>query len=215
MPDAPRPDFDGPITLVIFDLDGVLCDWQPRRRLELLSRISGKDPEWIQQATFNSSFETDAEAGAYPTGEAYLAEFNRRLEFPLSREQWVAARQAAMQPSLPMVELVRSLLGRVSVAVLTNNGALLRDTMPLLMPELYSVLGSHIHVSCDLGARKPDPAVYLRLLDRYHRRPEEALFIDDSERNVRGAREAGLRGLRFTSASELIEQLKTRLSGIS
>ena len=215
MPDPQsEPSLNRSIGLVIFDLDGVLCDWHPHRRLEFLSQLSGRDSEWIRRTIFDSAFETAAETGAYPTGEAYLAGFNQQLGFALSRQQWVTARQAAMQPRPAMLGLVRALLRHVSVAVLTNNGALLRETLPDLIPDLHALLGQHIHVTCDLGARKPDPTAFLRLLDHYRRLPEESLFIDDSERNVQGARAAGLQGLLFTGEPDLIEQLKARFADI-
>ena len=104
MPDPQsEPSLNRSIGLVIFDLDGVLCDWHPHRRLEFLSQLSGRDSEWIRRTIFDSAFETGAETGAYPTGEAYLAGFNQQLGFALSRQQWVTARQAAMRPRPAML----------------------------------------------------------------------------------------------------------------
>jgi hypothetical protein len=88
-----------PLRLVAFDLDGVLCDFHPARRLAYLADLTGEEPGRIQAAIWDSEFERNAEAGAYPTGDAYLREFNRRLGFPLARAQWVESRQRAMAAS--------------------------------------------------------------------------------------------------------------------
>lgn len=46
---------------------------------------------------------------------------------------------------------------------------------------------------------KPDKLIYERLLEKYHIAPEEALFFDDREENVRAAEEFGIHGILFTS----------------
>lgn len=54
--------------------------------------------------------------------------------------------------------------------------------------------------SCHLGARKPDPDFFERLLGRLGCAPEHTLFIDDRAANVEAARAVGLRAHRFTDA---------------
>jgi len=57
--------------------------------------------------------------------------------------------------------------------------------------------------SCHLGARKPDPAFYTRLLDTVGRPASQVLFVDDREDNVEAARAVGLRAHRFEDAEVL------------
>ena len=53
-----------------------------------------------------------------------------------------------------------------------------------------------IIVSAEVGAPKPDAAIFLAALDELRRGPAEAVFVGDSlETDVLGARVAGLRGL--------------------
>ena len=54
---------------------------------------------------------------------------------------------------------------------------------------------------------KPDPAIYYLALDRFHVKPAEALFVDDREINVEGARAVGMHAHLFVGA----EDLRTRL----
>ena len=56
---------------------------------------------------------------------------------------------------------------------------------------------------------KPDPAIYYLALDRFGLRPDEALFIDDREINVQGARAVGMHAHLFVDA----EDLRRRLEG--
>jgi len=49
-----------------------------------------------------------------------------------------------------------------------------------------------IHYSHEMGQRKPDPQAFLSLCSRHRIDPNKAIFIDDSEQHVEGARQAGL-----------------------
>jgi putative hydrolase of the HAD superfamily len=67
-----------------------------------------------------------------------------------------------------------------------------------------------VTLSCEVRLVKPERAIYERCLEGVALRPEQALFIDDREVNVRAAREAGLRALRFES----VERLRSDLEGL-
>jgi putative hydrolase of the HAD superfamily len=61
--------------------------------------------------------------------------------------------------------------------------------------------------SCYLGLRKPDLAIYKRAVDILGRSPERILFIDDREENVDGAIAVGMKGIRFSGAEALRQEL--------
>ncbi len=62
-------------------------------------------------------------------------------------------------------------------------------------------------LSCSVGARKPEKAIYEAAVRAAGVPAERCLFIDDLEENVRGARAAGMRALRFKSAAQLRREL--------
>ena len=55
---------------------------------------------------------------------------------------------------------------------------------------------------------KPDPAIYHLILDRYHLKAQECVFIDDTQANVDGARAVGIHALRFENQAQAKEELK-------
>jgi 2-haloacid dehalogenase len=59
---------------------------------------------------------------------------------------------------------------------------------------------------------KPDPAIYYLALDRFGLKPAEALFIDDREINVEGARAVGMQAHLFTTAEDL--RLRLQAEGL-
>ncbi|RMG43514.1 MAG: haloacid dehalogenase [Acidobacteria bacterium] len=69
------------------------------------------------------------------------------------------------------------------------------------------------HPSYEVGARKPDPEYFLRVARRIGVRPSAILFVDDRERNVRGAASLGIPSLRFDSATQLRRDLRPLLRG--
>jgi putative hydrolase of the HAD superfamily len=203
------------IELVVFDMDGVLVQLDRARRLALLAELTGKDTTFLQAVIWDSDFEQSAEAGVYPTGAEYLGELNRRAQSTLSREQWVRARREATSVHLDALELARELSARCEIALLTNNGSLLHEALPEIVPELYALFGARAHASFQFNARKPEPSVFTRLLARYGVEPACAVFVDDDETFVTGARRAGLHGITFRGIAELrvrLAELGLRIS---
>ena len=62
---------------------------------------------------------------------------------------------------------------------------------------------------------KPDADIYLEALRRDGMKPEETLFVDDSEKNVRGAEAVGIHGLYVETNSDWREQLDARLKELN
>lgn len=202
------PASDAAFDLVAFDLDNVLYDFEPARRRAFLAARLGVDAEWLQATLWDSDFERAAEAGAYPSGAAYLAEFNARLGRAIDVATWIDARRAAMAPRPGMLALVGAVASRKRVAVLTNNGMLVQETLDRLTPELWALLGEHVHASARLGARKPDVVVFERLAARYACATSRTLFVDDDPEYVAGARAAGMHALQFVGEAALARELR-------
>lgn len=72
-------------------------------------------------------------------------------------------------------------------------------------------------ISAEAKASKPDSRIYNILIDKYSLVPDECLFIDDLEVNVKAAEETGMKGLvtfgRIGISSEIENKLKTIVSG--
>lgn len=192
---------------VIFDMDDVLCRYDLGRRLRALSRITGKMPRDIRAAIWDSGFEDAADSGGYQDPEVYLSEFGERIGYPLSRDEWVAARHEAMQPWPEMLELAARIGAQVRIALYTNNGPLTKAALGQLFPEVAAVFPER-YFSFEFGTKKPDPASFTLLMQRMGLAPERCWFIDDKRSNVTGARMAGLRGHHFRSREQLLPEIE-------
>ncbi|MGK2854536.1 MAG: HAD-IA family hydrolase, partial [Microbacteriaceae bacterium] len=178
--------------LFIFDMDNVLFryDWRVRRKG--LSELSGLDFFELRRRWWHDDGEWAAEAGAWPTAAAYLEAFSNAIEVRLSPEQWLANRRSAMQLVPEALSAVARARELGEVTLLTNNNPMVAENLAELAPELVPLFGEHLHASCEYGARKPDPLVFLRVLDQYLVDAPEAFFADDMAANVRAARSVGI-----------------------
>jgi putative hydrolase of the HAD superfamily len=197
------------IKFVIFDMDLVLYDYDHQIRLKLLEDLTGRPAAEIDQSVWGGPHENAAEAGNPATSEAYLEQFARLLEYPIDFETWADVRRQMMRARPDVLSLVRNLKTTAEVALLTNNGMLLKEALPVCAPETVEIFGEKAHVSAEFGVRKPDPLIYERVCSRYGYRPEESAFVDDREENVEGALSAGLTGHLYETAEGLETFLRT------
>jgi HAD superfamily hydrolase (TIGR01509 family) len=199
--EAGDPAWLGSRPVLIFDLGGVILDWNPRHlfrkvipdeqtREWFLSEVCG--PDWNRQMDAGLSF-----------GEA-VADLARR--HPGHRE-WISAYHQRWPEMLngPVPgtsELITELhqAGRPLYAI-SNFPA---EKFPVTL-EAFPVLRlfRDIVISSSLGLCKPDPRIFQVALERFGVTAADCLFIDDVPANVAGARAAGLAAVRFTSAAEL------------
>ena len=68
----------------------------------------------------------------------------------------------------------------------------------------------HFCLSCEVMATKPDPQAFLSTLERLGVAPESCVFVDDSDSNVRGAREVGIDAIQFVGAAALANEFQQR-----
>jgi glucose-1-phosphatase len=194
------------ISLILFDLNGVLYRYDRDARVARLAAMAGSTPEAVLAAIWQSGFEDEGDAGAFDA-DAYLAGFGARLEFPLGEGEWLEAQLAAVSPIAASLELLQHLRPGVSCAVLTNNNKLIQRHFARLYPQIGALVAGRSFVSAEFGARKPDPEVYRRCLAAMGASAGQTLFVDDSAANVAGAVEAGLHGLRYVDPPTLERDL--------
>ena len=188
-------------------MDDVLCAYHVDIRIAALAEITGKAADSIRASIWETDFLEQSDRGAY-SAQAYLEEFGRRLDYPLSRAEWVAARKAAMPPFHDVLGLVGRVKKRLPVALLTNNDHLLGDTLDEVFPDLIPLFGDAIFVSARIGAAKPDAACFMHCCTALKVAATETFFTDDLVENVLGAKSAGLMAHHFDGYQGLVQALE-------
>ncbi len=175
---------------LLLDFDGVLVNYARHLRVRHLADACGRTPAQVHAALFDSGLERQFDLGL--DSATYLQQLSAALGVPIGIAQWQQARIAASPPQAGVVERVERIARTLPIGILTNNGALMAQTIPRILPTLAPMLEGRILCSGELGGRKPDPAVFLKAVERLDARPTRTLFVDDLFVNVRGARLAGL-----------------------
>ncbi len=198
---------DTPST-VVFDLGGVLIDWNPRYLYRKLLP-SEAEVEWFLSEICTPEWNEAQDAGR-PWSEA-VAELSAR--FP-ARASLIAAYDERWPEMLGgeiagSVEILRSLRdGGTRLYALTNWSA---EKFELTYPRFeWLSWFEGIVVSGREGLLKPDPRIFRLLIDRYGLDPAHTVYIDDVERNVAVAAELGMIAVHFVDSHQLSADL-TRL----
>lgn len=194
-----------PPSTVVFDLGGVLIDWNPR---------------YLYRTLFPDEHEMEAFLAAVCTPA-----WNERQD----EGRTIAEAEAELEARFPdRVELIRAYYGqfdRMLAGPIDDTVALLEELdgrgTPLFALSNWSRETFHharrrfgflrrfrgVVISGELHIKKPDPRIFRHLLDTYGLEAGACLFIDDVEENVRAARELGLHGHRFEGAPGLRKAL--------
>jgi len=191
---------------VIFDVGGVLIDWNPRH---LYRKLFGGDDAAMERfladvCTMDWNLRQDA---GRPFAEAVADLAALHPEHAALIEAYDSRWEEMVPGPVPGSEaIVRALKARgVPLYALTNFS---REKFALTRAR-FAVLAlfDGIVVSAEIGLVKPDPAIYHHLLDCFGLAAGDCVFIDDNAQNVAAAAALGMTAIRFTSAEALARDL--------
>jgi 2-haloacid dehalogenase len=197
------------IDTVIFDLGGVLIDWNPDyvfdkifddqdRKQHFFENIC--TAEWNEEQDAGRSLEdaTEMLVAKHPEWETEIRAYYGR---------WPEMLGGPLHDTVEILKQIKE-AGSHRLYALTNWSA---ETFPVAL-DLFDFLHwfEGIVVSGIEKTRKPFTDFYQILFNRYDVRPERAVFIDDNFRNVEAAKSLGLHGIHFSSPAQLATELKER-----
>jgi 2-haloacid dehalogenase len=196
------------INTIIFDLGGVLIDWNPQyvfhstyfdsieKRDHFLTHICSLDWNEEQDAGRSIVEATQELIKEFPDWESSIRDYYGRWTDMLNG------------PIAGTVDIFRQLKasGKFKHYALTNWQAGLFD-IALVRYDFLHWFDGRV-VSGEEKMRKPFPEFYQLLLDRYHIEPSQALFIDDNLRNVKAAEAMGIKSIHFQNPDDLAEKLR-------
>ena len=190
---------------VIFDLGGVVLDWNPDH---IVSRVQ---PVPELQAPLKEALFGHADWRMFDRGTLTEPELIQRLQLRLgSTEAEVAAILDAVRNSLvekpETLELLRTLQGQGTPLYCLSNMPATIYTHLRQRHSFWDVF-SGIVISGEVQMMKPEPEVFMHLLDTFGLRAEESVFIDDLPANIESARHVGLHAICFKDAAQCRREL--------
>jgi 2-haloacid dehalogenase len=195
------------VKAVIFDLGGVLIDWNPRYVFTEDYFESEEKREFFFDKVCTAEWNENQDAG-YPLQKATAEKISEFPEWePAIRDYYGRWEEMLRGPIDETVEIFQQLRNKDSLKLyaLTNWSA---ETFPIALDryEFLHWFDGRV-VSGEEKTRKPFPEFYDLILNRYQLNAPEVLFIDDSLRNVKAAELAGMEAIWFTTPENLKEEL--------
>lgn len=194
------------IDTIIYDLGGVLIDWNPMYVYENYFEKES-DRTFFFENVCTSEWNEEQDAGRsiaeanelliaqYPDWEQAIRDFYGR---------WTEMIKGPIQESIDLLATIKA-TGNYKLYALTNWSA---ETFPYAIKHFQFLSWFQgILVSGEEKTRKPYKEFYLKLLEKYDIHMEKAVFIDDNLRNIEAARQIGIKSIHFTDATSLKRML--------
>lgn len=204
-------------TAIIFDLGGVILDLDVVTYRQAMSAAIGKDDIGDPFHAKAPAFFYDLERGQISPDEFVAAATAHAAEHhghALNEAQFLSAFNSIVG-GVPRhrLEFIDSLRERYKLFVLSNTNALHAAHFEPMFEALspgrpISSYFDEVYYSHELGERKPDRAVYDKVLAKAGLKPAEAVFIDDLAMNIDAANALGIRGHHLTG--ELVDDRELR-----
>mgnify|MGYP000138118086 CR=1 FL=1 len=195
---------------IIFDLGGVLIDWNPKYVYREVFKTEEK-VDWFLNNICVSEWNIQQDAGrTLKEGtEIKVKEHPEwEKEIRLFYDRWEDMLGDAIEETVSIFKYFSDHKD-YKVYALTNWS---HETFPVAL-DRFSFLQRFdgILVSGEEKLIKPDSAIYKLMMEKYKLIPEQCIFIDDNKDNITGARGVGLHAFHFSSAAKLRNDLNSIL----
>jgi 2-haloacid dehalogenase len=196
---------------VIFDLGGVLIDWNPRYLYRKIFKTE-EEVTWFLENVCTSEWNDHQDAGRSfdEATEELVVKFPEH-ELPIRAwyGRWQETIGGRIHETVDILTEIKE-SKKYKLYALTNWSA---ETFPWALANFeFLHWFDGIVVSGIEKSRKPFPEFYQILFDRYQINPAQAIFIDDNFKNVEGALKVGLPTVHFQNATQArLELVKLKI----
>ena len=193
---------------IIFDLGGVLIDWDPKYVYLDVFEGNEKKMNWFFKNICTEEWNLKQDAGyplekatndlikLYPNYKSYIEMYYGRWEEMLGGE---------INKS---VWILNKLIPQFEVFALTNWSA---ETFPVALKKFHFLRSfKDIIVSGKEKLIKPDPEIFNLAIKRFKIKPNETIFIDDNINNIISAKNMNFITHHFKTPEKLIEYLEIK-----
>lgn len=196
---------------IIFDLGGVLIGWDPKHVYRQVFKTEEEVEYFLNNICTMDWNEQQDEGKLIVEAEAELiAEHPKwEKEIKIYYQRW---HEMLTGPIFGTLEIFQELERQEKhhLYALTNWSA---ELFPYAKKHYHFLNGFRgILVSGEDNLKKPDPAIYQLMLDRYTLQANECIFIDNNLGNVEAAEKMGINVIHFITPAQLRAELSSRFS---
>lgn len=194
-----------PITAILFDFGQVIASFDLERMVRNLADASGSTPAAIR----GFMAEVRDLALQYESGSLTTDEFFRRVRsrtgMQINRDRFREAYCDIFTPITGTHDVIRALKPHYRLALVSNTSEWHFDYG--IRPVQVFPLFDTVTLSYEVGAMKPDPAVYHDALRKLDLPAAACVYIDDIQVNVDAAAHLGMRAFRYIDHATLLRDL--------
>ena len=201
----------GKIDTIIFDLGGVLIDWNPRYVYKQLFKTDDAVEYFLSEICTNHWNELQDGGRSFAEATHQLTEEfpHYTTEISVYYSRWEEMLKGTIHETVTLLSELKD-SGKFRIYALTNWSA---ESFPIALSR-YEFLHwfEGILVSGEENMKKPDHKIFHLMLDRYKIIKEQTIFIDDNHLNIEAAKEVGLQALHFIDSEQCRIDLQKHLS---
>jgi len=197
------------IKVILFDLGNVLVDFDFSPAVKRISGFCSKGHDEILKLFFDSGATNSFEKGELSAGEFYRRARDT-LGLKLGYESFVPIWNEVFffsSKNRAVYHIANRLKKNYRIGLLSNTNILhykhIKENFPI-----FNVF-EKIFLSFELGAAKPDKAIYQKVIKALGVLPENIFYTDDRAELIKSASGLGIKSFIFTSAGQLIKDLSS------
>ncbi len=193
---------------IVFDLGNVLLNLDFDASIKAFKKLGLNEEVVDSQQAYADPVFYDLEVGRI-TPEKFRARVRQILNNPDATDQNIDDAWSAMILDVPAhrVEVVQKLKEKYRLYLFSNTNIIHISRLHAQFKKEHGIEFSSLfhkdYYSHELHERKPELASYRKMMSQAGIIPEETLFIDDLEKNIRGAQMAGMRTHWLVNGSEI------------
>jgi 2-haloacid dehalogenase len=194
------------IKAIIFDLGGVLLEWNPRRVYRRYFDRPEDMESFLSEIDFPAWNAQQDKGRPFAEGVAALsAQYPHRAELIRAyHEHWEESVGGEITGTVQILRKLKRESWRLYA--LSNWSA---ETFPRMRGKYdFFALFDAMIVSGEVGLIKPDPAIFELAIRTTGAEAAQCLLIDDNAENVAAARRVGMQAIQFRSAEQLESELR-------
>ncbi|MBE9464687.1 HAD family hydrolase [Dyadobacter subterraneus] len=199
---------------IVFDLGDVILNIDVPLASSNFGKLSGKEQHEVLTLFKEKELFRLFETGLVDE-DAFRNMVREVLEFPEWSEEIIDTAWNSLLLDIPpaRIELIKELGKKYRLFLLSNTSSIhIKEVNKILHAasgvEKLDDLFEKVYLSYEMGKMKPDPAIYLQVLEESGLVAEETLFLDDNPDNITAASKLGIDTILVQKPVTILDYLK-------
>ena len=197
---------------IVFDLGGVLLNIDPEVSFNEFRRLKLMDEDKFKDLFIRQNLLFDLE-----TGKASSAEFRERIKnysLKTVSDEEIDFAWNALLLDFPMkrFEMLKKLKKHFYVHLLSNTNEIhylcYAKNFEMQFNTGFDSMFHKLFLSYEMGLRKPDEQIFIKMLTDGDMHPVETLFIDDTPENIDAALKTGIQAFHLQKEKDVTELMQ-------